>query len=93
MLRVPPGSEVEEQPFTDSPEDYSDVPIPVLINTLTGQSPDGFLISTDGSLERNSMAECEGIGEESPEVALGGRPKRARHPRVLFGGLELWEEH
>ncbi|EKM78198.1 hypothetical protein AGABI1DRAFT_129327 [Agaricus bisporus var. burnettii JB137-S8] len=64
----PPGSEVEEQPFTDSPEDHSDVPIPVLINTLTGQSPDGFLMSTDGSLERNSMAECEGIGEESPDL-------------------------
>jgi hypothetical protein len=84
-------SQVEEPPFTDCPEDHSNMPVPVLINTLTGQPQEGFLMSTDGSLKQNAIAKSEGVGGELP--ILEGHPKRARQPQVLFGGIELWYEH
>jgi hypothetical protein len=72
-----PQLEVEEPPFTDCPEDNSDVPVPVLISTLTGQSHEGFSTADDGSLERNSMAEFEiNVGEDL--MVQEGQSKQVR---------------
>jgi hypothetical protein len=75
---------VEEPPFTDCPEDHSDVPVRLLINNITGQSQDGFSIAIDGALERISPAESEGV--EKNQVEHEGHSKRVMQASVAFGG-------
>jgi hypothetical protein len=75
---------VEEPPFMDFPEDHSDVPVRVFINTITGQSQDGFSIAIDGALERISPAESEGV--ENNQMEHEGHSKRVMQASVAFGG-------
>jgi hypothetical protein len=65
--------------------------VPVLINALTGQSHEGYLVFADDLLKQNSFAESENV--EKVAEAEEGHPRGVRHAPVPFEGLEMWYEH
>ncbi|EKM82903.1 hypothetical protein AGABI1DRAFT_125369 [Agaricus bisporus var. burnettii JB137-S8] len=94
----------DEQAFSSSPEDDSDVPIDVLRSLVGKESKENtigcFTERQEGGLERMSLAESEKAVREAiiteNDTSLGQdgkRPCHRRKPRVMFGGKELWEEH